>query len=91
MQNFEFVDGNGAGLGVDLTEVRSAARRQLVASMVVAVMIAAMAALIAMKPASQDLATAADGHRVAMVEQPTFVIAHPQRVAAMAPRSLELP
>jgi hypothetical protein len=80
-----------AGIGLDLSDVQSVAHRQLAASLVVAVVIAAAAVgMTALKPAHRDTADLAP-QRSAMVQQPSFVTPPGQRVAAKARHRIELP
>jgi hypothetical protein len=90
MEKIDFADENGAALGLDLGEVRATARRQLVASVVVAIMIALVACAAAIRPARQDVA-AAGAHRIAIVEHPAFATDHGQRLAAAASHAIEFP
>lgn len=76
--------------GLSVGEVQSVARRQLAGSIVVAIMIAAVAGLTALKPASQDRADVGL-LRSAAVQQPSFVTEPGQRVAALVRHGVELP
>jgi hypothetical protein len=65
-------DATTLGLNGDIQWV---ARRQLLGSTVVAVMIAATGCLAAMRPVRAEMAAAAPTHRVTLVQQPSFVMA----------------
>jgi hypothetical protein len=90
MEKISFADDTGAALGLDLGEVRATARRQLIASAAVAIIIAAIACAAAIRPAHQDVAAAAP-RRIALVEHPAFVDPHGQRLAAIVSDQIETP
>jgi hypothetical protein len=77
-------------LELDDGEIRRVARRQLIGSMVVAVMIAAVAVIMALRPAHLDTAESA-AKRIAGIQQPTFVIAPENHVASSFQPRFELP
>ncbi len=64
-----------AGTGLSVDALQSVARRQLVGSVVVAVGVVAVAALIAVQPMRPDVA-ATPSHNFAIVQQPSFVTQH---------------
>jgi pilus assembly protein Flp/PilA len=70
-------------------EMQGVARRQLVGSVAVAILVVAVAALTAMRPASRD-ATFPPAHRVTFIQQPAFMTP-PGRHAAAAKYELEVP
>jgi hypothetical protein len=85
MDNQVFDESHSAGL--DLDKVQSSAGRQLLASLVVGVIIIAVAGLIALRPVHHDSAGLAL-HRFASVQGPTFVTQH---VAGRIRHEIELP
>jgi hypothetical protein len=85
MDNQVFDESHAVGL--DLDEVQSSAGRQFLASLVVGVAIIAVGGLIALRPVHPDSAGLAL-HRVASVEEPTFVTQH---VAGRVRYEIELP
>jgi hypothetical protein len=84
MDNQVFDESHSAGL--DLDKVQSSAGRQLLASLVVGVIIIAVAGLIALRPVHHDSAGLA--LQVASVQGPTFVTQH---VAGRIRHEIELP
>jgi hypothetical protein len=87
MENVEHFEGE-SGLGEDQLQV--AARRQLVASLIVALVIAAFAGLVALRPAYREAAAVAP-HKLASIQQPSFVTPPGAHVAALKQREIELP
>jgi hypothetical protein len=87
MNNIQIFD-NDSGIGWD--EVQSVARRQLVASLFTAFVIAAMAGMIAIMPAHREAAAGAS-QRFATIQQPSFAALPKQRLAALGRHELELP
>jgi hypothetical protein len=77
------------GTGSSVLGLQSAARRQLVGSAVVAVGIALVAGLTALRPVHDD-AAAVQTHRFA-VQEPTFATPVDHNIAAAKQRSVELP
>jgi hypothetical protein len=71
-------------------DIQWVADRQLLGSTVVAVMIAAAACLTEMRPVCAETA-AAPPHRLAAVQQRSFVVAPINRLAVSAKRQIELP
>jgi hypothetical protein len=85
MDNQVFDEGHAVGL--DLDEVQSSAGRQFLASLVVGVVIIAVAGLVSLRPVHHDSAgLALNG--VASVQEPTFVTQH---VAGRVRHEIELP
>jgi hypothetical protein len=74
-------------VGMDLDEVQSSAGRQFLASLVVGVIIIAVAGLISLRPVHHDSA-GLGLHRVASVQEPTFLTQH---VAGRIRHEIELP
>jgi len=71
-----------AGVGLSVASMQAVARRQLVGSVVVAMLIAAAAGLTAIRPGgSHD--TSRSAHDFADIQQPTFVTAPGAQMAAM--------
>lgn len=64
-----------AGTGLSVDALQSVARRQLIGSVVVALGVVAVAALIAMQPIRPEVA-AKPSHNFAVVQQPNFVTQH---------------
>jgi hypothetical protein len=87
----EFTHGEDAigGVGLSVGAVQSVARRQLIGSIVVALLIAAVAGTAALKPI-YSVATTAPAHGFAVIQQPTFVTLPDQRIAATK-RKIEVP
>jgi hypothetical protein len=77
------------GVGLSVSAVQSVARRQLIGSIVVALLIAAVADIAAQKTISRA-ATTAPAHGFAVIQQPTFVTLPAQRVAATK-RKIDVP
>jgi hypothetical protein len=88
--DFNIFGANQAASGLDLDDVQASAGRQLVASLVVAIVVLAAAALMALCPTHTDLADVSQ-HRFAAVQQPVFVSQSTQRVAGLVRHEIELP
>ena len=75
LDDLNFVRGEDIieGFGLTAVAMRSVARRQLVGSIVVALLIAAAVGVAAMKPI-RKADTTAPTHRFAVIRQPTFVL-----------------
>jgi hypothetical protein len=82
-------DAIGFGLGDD-SEIQAMARRQFVASIAVAIVIALGFALALIMPASRDHADVA-ARRSIIVQQPAMEILPGHRIAAAKPAERELP
>jgi hypothetical protein len=82
-------DDSMAGTGLSVGAIQGVARRQLVGSIVVAIFIAAVAGLAAMKPARTD-AIASPSHGFAVVQQPVFTTPPSHHIAA-AKSAAEVP
>ena len=77
------------GVGLSVGAVQSVARRQLIGSIVVALLIAAVAGIAALQTmysvattAAYSAATTAPAHGFAVIQQPTFVTLPDQHIAA---------
>jgi hypothetical protein len=90
MNNNQTFDEHNAAFGLDLDEVRQTASRQLLASLVVAVLVLASAALMAVRPSHEDSAGVAQ-QRFTAVQQPTLVTQQTKRVAGLVRHGIELP
>jgi hypothetical protein len=90
MNGNEYYNDETIAPGLTGAEVRESARRQFIASVAVAVVIALGAGLTVLAPASQPYAEAA-ARKVAVVQQPSFVAPPGQRLAAMKQSAIELP
>jgi len=90
VESVERLEEEGIGFGLSGTEVQSVARRQLIASIIVAIVIAAAAGLIALRPAYHDAASVGP-HRFAGAQQPSFATPPAQRVAGLRRHGIELP
>lgn len=90
MNSANYFDEEPIGSGLTAAEIQETARRQFVASIAVAVIIAVGAGLAALMPASHHYAEAAP-HRLALVQQPTFATPPAQRVASARQHEIELP
>ena len=77
----------GLGLGAD--EMRSVARRQLAGSIAVAVVIAAFAGLMAVRPVHREAQYAA-AHKSSVIQKPVFVTP-PEHLLAAVNGATELP
>jgi hypothetical protein len=77
------------GFGMSAVEIQSVARRQLVASAAVAVVITLGVAFAALMPAGHDRAEIG-AHKFAQVQQPTFV-KPADRLAISNSNGIELP
>ena len=88
MANVEYFDDEGAALSDG--EIQSVARRQLIGSLVVVAVIAAVAALTAFRPVHFDIAGIAP-QKSAAIQQPSFVTPPGQRVAGLVRHEVELP
>jgi hypothetical protein len=90
MEKLDRLDDDETALGLSDPEIRWVARRQLVGSLIVAVMIAAVAGLMVARPARLDTVEAAPS-RVSGVKQPSFVTAPGSRIAGLVQHRVELP
>src|SRR5579862_7117774 len=79
----EFLRGESAvpGTGLSVSGIQSVARRQLVGSIVVAVLVAAVAGFAALRPIHSAPAEA-NAHNFAIVQQPVFETPANHRIAA---------
>jgi hypothetical protein len=84
-----YFDGEEVGDGMTAAAIQEVARRQLGASIAVAVVIVVGLGLAALMPASRDYAESAR-HKVASVQQPTFT-SPSDRVASAHRFERELP
>lgn len=89
MENIQNFDGEVIASGLTQAEVQAVARRQLVASVAVAIVIGLGLVVTAMAPASH-IRTATAAHRIAGVQQPTFVHGA-EHFAAVKQGGIELP
>jgi hypothetical protein len=89
MSSSEYFEEDTMGPGLSDAEIRAVARRQFVASVAVAVVIACGVGLTLVMPASRDRVEAA-AHKFASVQQPAFVGDAPQQTAS-AKHEIELP
>jgi hypothetical protein len=86
----EYIDDEAIASGLSGAEIQAVAKRQLVASVAVAVVIALGAGLTAFMPAARDHAEVA-AHRVAVVQQPRSAPAPDQHFASARQHEIELP
>jgi hypothetical protein len=92
MNATENFDDEAIAGGLSSAEIQAVARRQLVASIAVAVVIALGVGLAALMPASHASNDAeAAPHRLALVQQPTFATPLSARLASAKQREIELP
>lgn len=79
----EFTHGEDAisGVGLSFGAMRSVARRQLIGSIVVALIITAAVGMVALRPVNSNETTVLR-HSFAIIQQPTFVVLPNQRIAA---------
>jgi hypothetical protein len=89
MSSSDFFEDDTMGQGLSDAEIRAVARRQFVASVAVAVVIACGLGVTLVLPVSRDRVEASM-HRFASVQQPTFVGQTPQRSASIK-HEVELP
>ncbi|HLW93042.1 MAG TPA: hypothetical protein VKS78_17300 [Roseiarcus sp.] len=87
----EFLRSESAapGTGLTVSGIQSVARRQLVGSVVVAVLVVAVAGFVALRPA-HSVPAEANAHKFAIVQQPVFETPADHRFAA-AKHQTELP
>jgi hypothetical protein len=83
-------------IGLSADDIRAVAKRQFVASIAVAAVIAIGAGLAALMPAtltvaSQNVTSVAATRSIAQVQQPTFVTPLAHRLASAKTREIELP
>ena len=90
MNRIEFYDDEAIAPGLTSAEVRESAKRQFVASVAVAVVIALGAGLTVLAPASRPYAETS-AHKMAVAQQPSFVTPPGQRLAGIKQSSVELP
>jgi hypothetical protein len=90
MSDTERVGEETAWTGLSGVEIQEVARRQLIASVAVAVVIALGVGVAAVMPAHHDYAALAQ-HRTAFVQQPKFMPPPGGRVASVTRHQLELP
>jgi hypothetical protein len=90
MNGNEYYSDETIAPGLTGAEVRESARRQFIASVAVAIVIALGAGLMVLAPVSQPNAEAT-ARKVAIVQQPSFVAPPGQRLAAMKQSAIELP
>jgi hypothetical protein len=90
MGDIENFDDEAITSGLSGAEIQAVAKRQFVASVAVASVIALGVILTAMMPASHDDAGGVASHKIATVQQPKFVTATDHVVAAKN-TGLELP
>ena len=91
MENAGYFDeDDGSSLSLAAGDLQPVIRRQLVGSLVAAVLIATVAAFMALRPVHLE-ATASAPSRLAAVQQPSFVNAPGSRVAGLVQHRIELP
>jgi hypothetical protein len=88
MENIEDFEDEGAGLSD--RDIQSVARRQLIGSIVVVVIIAAVASIMMVRPFHLDTVYMGS-HKFAAVQQPSFVAPPGQHVAGVVRHEIELP
>jgi hypothetical protein len=86
----QLVDDEEMAFGLGDEEIQATAKRQFVASLAVAVVIAAAAGLTALGPVRHDSADAMQ-HKFALVRQPAFITSPAQQVASARRFEVELP
>jgi hypothetical protein len=89
MSESPYIYDEAIGFGMSAVEIQSVARRQLVASAAVAIVIALGVVFAALTPAGHDRAEVG-AHKFAQVQQPTFV-KPADRVAISNPSGIEGP
>ena len=89
MSVVEYFDDEESEIGLTRDEIRLVARRQFVASLAAAFVIAVGAVLMALIPASRDHAQLAT-NKFAIVQQPTFLAQPDQGVASAKQSEIEL-
>ena len=90
MGNVERLEDEDAALGLQVGEIQWVARRQLVGSLFVAALIAVAASLMAFRPAHHDTVDIAP-HKLAGIQQPSFLTPPGARVAGIRRPGIELP
>jgi hypothetical protein len=78
------------GVGLTVGAMQAVARRQLVGSVVVAVVVATIAGVVALRSTHLGEPTFLTAHNVRGVQQPTFVTL-PEHLIAATKRALEVP
>jgi hypothetical protein len=78
------------GVGLTVGAMQAVARRQLVGSVVVAILVATVAGVVALRSTHLAEPTFATAHNVRGVQQPTFVTP-PEHLIAATKRALEVP
>jgi hypothetical protein len=79
------------GTGLSIDAFRSTARRQLVGSIVVACGIAAVAALMTVRPIHVDATVGPAAHDSSVVQHPTFATSAGQNIAVLKTRDIAVP
>ena len=75
MRHAQYFDDEAFDAGLPASDVQSMARRQLVASAIVALVIAAITGLTALKPAQPAASDLAPLHKAMLIQAPAFVTA----------------
>ena len=90
MGDIENFDDEAIASGLSGADIQAVAKRQFVASVAVAIVIALGVVVAMVMPASHDYAGVSASHKVATVQQPKFVTTT-DRVVAAKSTGLELP
>lgn len=90
MSETEFSEDQEVTIGLSAAEIKEVARRQFVASIAVAVVIAIGFGVAMLMPTTHDYAQLAP-HKLAAVQQPTVAVPQTARVETTKKHELELP
>jgi hypothetical protein len=90
MSEIDRLDDEDTALELTDSQIRWVARRQLIASLVMLAIIAAIAGLVAVRPGRVDTA-AAVSNRLAGIQKPSFAPEPGNRLSALKQRPVELP
>jgi hypothetical protein len=78
------------GVGLTIGAMQAVARRQLVGSVVVAILVATVAGVVALRSTDLAAPSFATAHNIRGVQQPTFVTP-PEHLIATTKRAVEVP
>ena len=90
MSETEYSEDQEITIGLSAAEIKEVAKRQFVASIAVAIVIAIGVGAAMLMPASRDYAQVAP-HKVAAVQQPILAVPQTARIETNKKHELELP
>ena len=91
MSETEFSEDQEVTIGLSAAEIKEVAKRQFVASIAVAIVIAIGVGAAMLMPASHDYAQLAPHKVAAAVQQPIFAVPQTARIETNKKHELELP